>query len=101
MVDFTGPAWLDGTKSRPESVLSARDTQNLLALTDVLSNLRNNTITYNNSSNISNEINIEVKVDKIDNDVDVNKLADTIGEKVKRSIYKDTKGFSNTRLTHR
>ena len=31
----------------------------------------------------------------------VNKLADTIGEKVKRSIYKDTKGFSNTRLTHR
>ena len=101
MVDFTGPAWLDGTKSRPESVLSARDTQNLLALTDVLSNLRNNTITSNNSSNISNEINIEVKVDKVDNDVDLNKLADTIGEKVKRSIYKDTKGFSNTRLTHR
>ena len=51
--------------------------------------------------NISNEINIEVKVDKVDNDVDLNKLADTIGEKVKRSIYKDTKGFSNTRLTHR
>ncbi len=101
MVDFTGPAWLDGTKSKPESVLSARDTQNLLALTDVLSNLRNNTTTSNNSSNISNEINIEVKVDKIDNDLDVNKLADTIGEKVKRSIYKDTKGFSNTRLTHR
>ena len=59
------------------------------------------TITSNNSSNISNEINIEVKVDKVDNDVDLNKLADTIGEKVKRSIYKDTKGFSNTRLTHR
>lgn len=101
MVDFTGPAWLDGTKSRPESVLSARDTQNLLALTDVLSGLRNNTVTSTNSSNVSNEINIEVKVDKIDNDLDVNKLADTIGEKVKRSIYKDTKGFSNTRLTHR
>jgi hypothetical protein len=26
LADFTGPAWLDGTKSRPELVLNARDT---------------------------------------------------------------------------
>jgi hypothetical protein len=26
LVDFTGPAWLDGTKSRPEAFLNAKDT---------------------------------------------------------------------------
>jgi hypothetical protein len=30
LADFTGPAWLDGTKSRPELVLNARDTQNFI-----------------------------------------------------------------------
>lgn len=101
MVDFTGPAWLDGTRSRPESVLSAADTQNLLNLTDVLGNLRKNTAKGTTQTNISNDINIEVKVDRVDSDIDINKLADTIGDKVKKSIYKDTKGFQNTRLTHR
>lgn len=31
LADFTGPAWLDGTKSKPELVLNSRDTQNLLS----------------------------------------------------------------------
>jgi hypothetical protein len=26
LADFTGPAWLDGTRSNPELVLNARDT---------------------------------------------------------------------------
>jgi hypothetical protein len=26
LVDFTGPAWVDGTKSKPEAFLSASDT---------------------------------------------------------------------------
>jgi hypothetical protein len=26
LADFTGPAWLDGTKARPELVLNQRDT---------------------------------------------------------------------------
>jgi hypothetical protein len=37
LVDFTGPAWLDGTKSRPEAFLSADDTKNFMQLKDVLS----------------------------------------------------------------
>ena len=36
MVDFTGPAWVDGTKSRPEAFLSANDTQLIASLRDVL-----------------------------------------------------------------
>mgnify|MGYP003508684415 CR=1 FL=1 len=26
LADFTGPAWLDGTKARPEMVLNQKDT---------------------------------------------------------------------------
>jgi len=26
LADFTGPAWLDGTRSNPELILNARDT---------------------------------------------------------------------------
>jgi hypothetical protein len=30
LADFTGPAWLDGTKARPELVLNQRDTANFI-----------------------------------------------------------------------
>ena len=36
LADFTGPAWLDGTKSQPELVLNPDDTKNFLAATDIL-----------------------------------------------------------------
>lgn len=36
MVDFTGPAWVDGTKSKPEAFLSASDTSLIASLRDVL-----------------------------------------------------------------
>lgn len=36
MVDYTGPAWVDGTKSRPEAFLSANDTQLIASLRDIL-----------------------------------------------------------------
>lgn len=39
MVYETGPAWLDGTPSRPETVLKADDTENFLALRDYLRNI--------------------------------------------------------------
>ena len=37
LVDETGLAWLDGTKGKPEMVLSAKDTENFIALKDTLS----------------------------------------------------------------
>jgi hypothetical protein len=36
----TGPAWLDGTFSKPELVLNARDTENFIQLKDHLATLR-------------------------------------------------------------
>lgn len=49
IADFTGPAWLDGTKSKPELVLSASDTQNILATVESVRKLDSSTLRLLNS----------------------------------------------------
>jgi len=85
LADFTGPAWLDGTNSKPELVLNAQDTKNFLALKDVLSRAVKSTNDISNGyGNAVYEININV--DHINNDYDVDRIA----ERVKRNIVKDS-----------
>ena len=86
----TGPAWLDGTPSKPELVLNATDTRNFLALRDVLSKAMSsaNTVTNSYGGNATYEININV--DKIEKDYDVDRVA----ERVKKIIVKDS-GYRN------
>lgn len=36
LADFTGPAWLDGTKNKPELVLNAQDTENILSAVQLM-----------------------------------------------------------------
>ena len=86
LADFTGMAWLDGTKTKPELVLNSRDTENFIELKNILENLFSN----NNPSNVSNNrgdnyFDIKVTVDGIGNDYDV----DSAIEKVKEEIYRD------------
>lgn len=40
LVDYTGPAWVDGTPTQPEAFLNYEDTRNIGQLTDVLRELR-------------------------------------------------------------
>ena len=63
LVDFTGPAWVDGTKSKPEAFLSASDTAmlkskifsnsdgSLKALVAALEEITNNTSRYSTEMN--------------------------------------------------
>ena len=63
LVDFTGPAWVDGTKSKPEAFLSASDTAmlkskifsnsdgSLKALVAALEEITNNTSRYSTENN--------------------------------------------------
>ena len=44
LADFTGVAWLDGTKQKPEMVLNANDTKNFIELKDVLAHLAEDNI---------------------------------------------------------
>ena len=81
----TGLAWLDGTKSRPELVLNARDTENFIQLKDVLSDLLcGGSTTSNITTSGDNYFSITVQAE-IANDYDVERLT----KKIKDEIYKD------------
>jgi len=36
MIDFTGPAWVDGSTSSPESILNAGDTANMVRMANLI-----------------------------------------------------------------
>ena len=77
LADFTGPAWLDGTKSHPELVLNARDTENFIQLKDILSNvLKRDSNKAENSGD--NYFEIHIDIERIEDDYDVEQLADKI-----------------------
>jgi hypothetical protein len=83
LADFTGPAWLDGTKSRPEYILNADQTQKFFQLVDVLDGLD---VKSNKNTSGDNYFDIQISVEKIDNDYDVERMAD----KIKQLIYEDS-----------
>ena len=89
LADFTGPAWLDGTKTHPEIVLNARDTANFLELRDILRDM--NLISDGKTSGGDNYFEIHIEVDTLSNDYDVEQVAD----KVKRIINDDAR-YRNT-----
>lgn len=95
LANFTGPAWLDGTKTKPEAVLNARDTQNFLQLRDVLSDVLNKSRTIersNSENNGDNYYDIDIQVDKLSNDYDVDQLV----KKIKKEITRDA-NYRNVR----
>lgn len=86
LVDFTGPAWMDGTKADPELVLKSEDTRNLITLKDILADiLKKDGVSSQNSRD--NYFEIHIEVDKLANDYDVEQVA----EKVKRIINEDAR----------
>jgi hypothetical protein len=87
LADFTGPAWLDGTKSSPELVLNAQDTKNFIALKDILSDVFKDTSSIGGSGEHGgdNYYDIDITVDSISDDYDVEQMAN----KIKELLYDD------------
>lgn len=81
MIDFTGPAWLDGTRTNPEAVLSAQDTRNFIALRDALASLTNTNAFGNSSSTGDAYYDIDINAE-IGSDYDVDQLADRIKKQI-------------------
>lgn len=98
LADFTGPAWLDGTKSRPEMVLNAADTQNFITLKNILAQILNNT--KNGSQQVSggnNYFDIDIQAE-IDSDYDVDRLADRIKQQIAEDAsYRNVNMISQVR----
>lgn len=81
LADFTGPAWLDGTKARPEYVLNADQTKAFFQLVDVLSGLER---TPTNSTQNNGDINldIDINVETINDTADLDMISSYIEEKI-------------------
>lgn len=88
IADFTGPAWLDGTKQDPERILSPYQTKLFESMVQALEkmstisipsmpNFGNLELTGNGSVNVGDII---VNVDNLDTDDDYEELADKVSE---------------------
>lgn len=82
----TGPAWLDGTLSKPEYVLNPIQTEAFLKLTKVLPSLLSGDVSTKTMMGGDNYYDVNFVVDSIGSDYDVDKLWNRFKEK----IYEDS-----------
>ena len=88
LADYTGPAWLDGTKSQPEAVLNPKQTRLFTSMVSSLEKASNNSninSPLGSSYNIG-DINTTIQVDKLDNQTDINRLARQVEDKIVKDI---------------
>ena len=84
LVDFTGPAWVDGSKSAPEAFLDAQDTRNFAQLKDILASLlradrfKANEVTTARGGDCT----IYVTVDQIASDYDIDEAVARIKQEI-------------------
>ena len=89
LVDYTGPAWVDGTKSKPEAFLSAEDTYRIGKAAQVLSNIpafnpsnESSVDSLNSQSFGDTSIEININVDSISSDYDVDQMIDRMKNEI-------------------
>ena len=90
LVDYTGLAWVDGTKTRPEAFLSADDTAHIRTMLDAFSiilsssvpNIEHSEITdsISNNNNSVNIENITIKTEHLNNNQDFKTAGTTLAE---------------------
>ena len=95
LVDYTGPAWVDGTKSKPEAFLSAYDTANIKALTDALNYVNvepfrvPNLDKINTSNQTIGDINITINGAEMKDDADFEDVARRVGQEFTKQLRKE------------
>ena len=92
LVDYTGLAWVDGTKTRPESFLDATDTAVLRSMLDAFNYVKTSPYMsyvdpsqYGNNFNVG-DVNITINQAEINSDQDINALAKRVGEAFTREL---------------
>lgn len=99
LADFTGPAWLDGTKSKPEIVLNQQDSKNFMLLKDILSDfIRKGGSSSSSETNGDNYYEIDIHVDSMSSDYDVDKMASRIKKLITQdSMYRNVNTINRLR----
>lgn len=99
MADYTGPAWLDGTKKKPEAVLNASQTEflrndllgnkktSLMSIVSQLQDSLNNTATGASTNSTDDSVNIEqvsinFNAGTISSDYDARRAGDMVKEEI-------------------
>lgn len=99
LVDFTGPAWVDGTKTKPEAFLDAEDTALIRGFLDqaqyvryrsTVSNIDSNSF-GGNSQNIG-EVIVNITEAQFKDDADFDEVAHRVGQQFVKEISKQ--GFN-------
>lgn len=83
LVTSTGHAWLDGTRSEPEYVLNARQTDAFLKLAEILPSMFNNSVGTTNNFGGNVYVELNMNVGEIGSDYDVDRLI----ERMRDDIY--------------
>ena len=94
LVDYTGLAWVDGTKTRPEAFLNATDTENIRALLDAFNYVKTvapimpSTDMFTGNNTAVGDINITINQAEINNDEDIDSLARRVGKAFTKQMTK-------------
>ena len=87
LVDFTGPAWVDGTKANPEAFLSANDTRLIAQLIAALDYGSLTKVTTTGEDTTSIEIgNINIHTDHLDNNQDFRDAGNILAKEFEKAI---------------
>ena len=103
LVDYTGPAWVDGTPSKPEAFLSASDTANIAKLRDILSKTFNsNSYSSSNASSVQNNgdtyYEFHITVDELGDGYDAEQMMKDMEKYiVQKSNYRKVTNLSRSR----
>ncbi len=87
LVDYTGPAWVDGTPSSPEAFLSAEDTERIGRAAEILADLpllnsTSSTDNINSTSYGDTTIEINLNIDSLSSDVDVDNMIELMKQEI-------------------
>jgi len=86
LADFTGPAWLDGTKQEPERVLSPTQTKlfdNLVSSLEKLSSAKTFSTTESNDTSVTiGSISVPIEVQSLSDQMDVRQMAKLVMQEI-------------------
>lgn len=87
LVNFTGPAWVDGSPDKPEAFLSAEDTARIGDAAKILSDIPwmdretdNASVVTNNGGDVNVEINLNI--DHISSETDIDEMMERVKEEI-------------------
>lgn len=87
LVDYTGPAWVDGSTEQPEAFLSSEDTARIGEAAKILADIpwmdrdtTNASVVTNNGGDVSVEINLNI--DHISSDTDIDEMIQRVKDEI-------------------